>query len=381
MASIQFLGLLAVIFITVKLASSLVNSIAFRRRAKQLGCGEGVSFPHKDPILGLDLFFETLGALKRNQLPELFSERFDRYGETFWQLALGKWMVQTSEPENVKTILGTNMDDWPIAGPRLDAVVPVLGKKSIFTSNGKDWHEARAMIRPSFVRDQVADLEAFQSHVENLLRAIPKDGSTFDLQELLMAMTMDSSTDFMLGYSTNSLVKPSAEAKRFLKDFEYASFEAAKIGRLGSLLLMLPHRELYASVRRLREYVRFYLKETIDARAASKQEKENSGGEDGKKKGYVFLDELLNAGASGEYLVDQILSVLIAGRDTTAASLTAVFYFLARHPDCVVKLRKEIDDLGVENPSWEQLKQMKYLNNVIREGKCQQLLSMTESTY
>lgn len=93
--------------------------------------------------------------------------------------------------------MASDFDNFAIAGPRLYGILPGVGPRSIFTTNGQAWHDTRAKIRPSFVRDQVADLECFNRHIGNLIRAIPKDGRTFDLQELSMAMTMDSSTDFM----------------------------------------------------------------------------------------------------------------------------------------------------------------------------------------
>lgn len=338
------------------LLSRLIFSALHRLRARSLSCSPVAIYPHKDPILGLDLFRDTLRAINTHTLLQLWDSRFRKYGNTHYTLTLGKWVLMTNEPENVKLILGTKMDEWPLDGPRLHAAVPVLGRKSVFTTNGAQWREARGMIRPSFVRDQVADLHCFAKHVGNFLNAIPKDGSTFDMQELLLSMTMDSSTDFLLGYSTNSLLKPSPEAKQFLQDFEYTSREAAKKARLGSLLLLLPNGEFTAAVKRVREYVRTYIRKSV----AEKSDKQD--------RNYVFLYEILKAGADEEHAIDQVLSVIIAGRDTTAAAMTACFYYLARNPAVVQKLRKEIIDFQDEMPTWEQLKNMKYLNMVIKEG-------------
>lgn len=219
------------------------------------------------------------------------------------------------------------------------------------------------MMRPSFVRDQVADLKCFNRHITNMINSIPTDGSTFDMQKLLLAMTIDSSTDFMLGYSTNTLVNPSPDAEKFLQDWEYGSRESSQRARLGPLSMYLPHRELDEAVQRARQYIRFYLQKAIaDKKTGAKADR-----------GYVFLDELLKAGQPEDHTIDQILSIIVAGRDTTAAALTAIFYYLARNPQTVEKLRREIDDQDAAGndemmPTWEQPKGMKYLNNVIKEG-------------
>ena len=349
---------LGLAILVVKLNLLLINKYRFDRRAWALGCGRVAVYPHKDPILGLDSFIEAIRALNSHKLLDFYASRLASCGATHYSITLGSWVLMTCEVENIKTILGPKMEDWPIAGPRLLASLPVLGPDSIFTTNGQAWHKARAMLRPSFVRDQVADLKCFDRHIRNMLAAIPADGTTFDIQNLLLDMTMDSSTDFLLGYSTNSLTAPSPEAQQFVKDFEFASREGAKKARLGPVLYYLPHRELRDAVCGMREYVRSYL-EKVAAQSEKGEVKERS---------YVFLDEILKANPPVDYTIDQILSILVAGRDTTAAAMTAAFYFLARNPIMVEKLRKEILAVDEEYPTWEQLKEMKYLNNVVKEG-------------
>lgn len=345
-------------FVILKFDLYVLQKIFFTRRAYIIGSGTAVAIQHKDPILGIDAFLQGLAALREFRLPQHFSALFERHGQTFYSKALGRWILMTNEPENIKTVLGTNMLDWPIDGPRLFAALPVLGPRSIFTTNGQEWHTARTMMRPAFVRDQVSDLECLGKHIDNFLTLIPRDGSTFDIQELLLNLTMDASTDFLMGHSTNLLVYASPEALQFYKDFEYASAEAAVRSRLGPILHHLPHPKLKKAVRRLRQYIRTYIRKVAD-----------KGPSETKDRSYVFIDELLKLKPTEDYVIDQVLSVIVAGRDTTASGLSSVFYCLTRHPDAVKRLKREMEELGVEDPTWEQLKQMKYLNNVIKEGE------------
>lgn len=65
---------------------------------------------------------------------------------------------------------------------------PLMGH-GIFTSDGAKWEEARALVRPNFVRNQVADLEAFEQHFQNMLTLIPRDGKTpVELKPLFQRM-------------------------------------------------------------------------------------------------------------------------------------------------------------------------------------------------
>lgn len=66
---------------------------------------------------------------------------------------------------------------------------------------------------------------------------------------------------------------------------------------------------------------------------------------------------------------DQIVAVLLAGRDTTAATLSWAFHELAHHPEVYYKLRSEIlSVLGIDRaPTYEDLKNMKYLSHTLNE--------------
>ena len=120
-------------------------------------------------------------------------------------------MIYTIEPDNVKTILSTKFEDWRITPRRYQVFGPVIGP-GIFVVNGAAWERSRALIRPNFTRQQVADLDTFETHVGHLIDAIPRDGSTIDLQEMFFSLTMDSATEFLFGQSTNVLA-PGLEAK------------------------------------------------------------------------------------------------------------------------------------------------------------------------
>jgi cytochrome P450 len=73
---------------------------------------------------------------------------------------------------------------------------------------------------------------------------------------------------------------------------------------------------------------------------------------------YTFLHELASFTKDRKVLRDQIVAVLLAGRDTTAATLSWTLYELGRHPEVVGKLRAEIEEVvGLERtPTYDDLK-------------------------
>lgn len=85
-----------------------------------------------------------------------------------------------------------------------------------------------------------------------------------------------------------------------------------------------------------------------------------------------FLDALARFTRDPRVLRDQLVAVLLAGRDTTAGTLSFCTFELSRHPEVVAKIRDEIAErLGVganaRIPTYADLKEMKYLNAVINE--------------
>lgn len=86
----------------------------------------------------------------------------------------------------------------------------------------------------------------------------------------------------------------------------------------------------------------------------------------------TFLDALARFTRDPTVLRDQLVAVLLAGRDTTAGTLSYCLFELARHPEVVAKVRSEISSrLGVgpsgKKPTYIDLKEMKYLSSVINE--------------
>lgn len=98
-----------------------------------------------------------------------------------------------------------------------------------------------------------------------------------------------------------------------------------------------------------------------------KQDLEKSAFKTGES--YIFLHELVKATQDPIRIRSELLNILLAGRDTTASLLGNVWFVLAKRPDIWAKLRNEVDTLNGEHPTFEQIKNMKYLKYVLNEGK------------
>jgi hypothetical protein len=120
---------------------------------------------------------------------------------------------------------------------------------------------------------------------------------------------------------------------------------------------LVPRKSFYAGIKVINEFVNPYIEDALRLSPEELATKTKS------EEGYTFLHALASFTRDRKVLRDQLVAVLLAGRDTTASTLSWTFYELARHPDVVVKLRQEIiEHIGLQRPpTYQDLKNMKYL--------------------
>jgi cytochrome P450 len=340
--------------------------ISRRNFMKENGCEPLQTFyPLKDPIFGLDNMLEQIKAAKETRLLERALTNFRKLGNTFGSKLFSQKVIITIEPLNVKTILSLRFKDFGI-GNRETTLGPLLGQ-GIFTMDGGFWQHSRAMIRPNFTRDQVADLEAFERHIQDLWKLIPRDGSTFDLQELFFRFTIDSATEFLFGQSTNTLKEKKEggpDGAQFAQSFNEAQDACAMRFRLGMLRHLRKDRKGEEAMRICHEFVGQFVDEALRYREAIDLEKKGAQPEEK----YIFLHELAKDTKDKKRLGDELLNVLLAGRDTTASLLSNMWFIIAQRPDIFAKLRREVEEtLNGELPTYEQLRNMKYLKYCLNE--------------
>lgn len=241
----------------------------------------------------------------------------------------------------------------------------LLGR-GVFTTDGAFWAHSRSMLRPQFEKSQVADLQQFETHLSDLLAHIPEDGSTVDLQELFHRFTMDTSTEFLTGTSADSLKdEKSEEARKFVECFELGNADAMDRVRLGWLYWLKSNRRAKEAVKYARSAVDGWVSGAIEYKNAVA-----AGSRKPAQGNYVFLNELAaNDKVDAGRIRDETMNVLLAGRDTTASLLSDMWFSLARNPEVFAKLQAEVDELGGELPTYDRLRDMKYVKYCAQESK------------
>lgn len=231
----------------------------------------------------------------------------------------------------------------------------------IFTTDGTMWHNSRQLIRPQFIKDRVSDLHTFEKHVSVLLPLLSNSGEQpVNLVDIFFRYTLDAATDFLLGSSVQSLEKSEV---RFADAFADVQHVQAMIARTGPFNRFVPRKKFHAQLKVMDDFIQPFIDQTLRLSPDELEKKSKSD------EGYTFLHALASFTRDPKVLRDQLAAVLLAGRDTTAMTLSWLFYELSCRPAIVSKLRQEIlHTIGTERPpTYADLKSMKYLTHTINE--------------
>ena len=290
----------------------------------------------------------------------------------------GRRVVFTADPENIKAILATQFNDYGKGEPFHNEWKDFLGD-SIFTTDLDMWHDSRQLIRPQFIKDRVSDLGIFEEHIQILIRQIKKNGLKLDgnqgkeleVSDLFFRYTLDAATHFLLGRSVDSLeiqeqefAEAFSEAQRVQNIITRAGYDPVSplpltVANLfhSPLNTLVPRRNFKKAIAVINEFVNPYIEDTLRLTQEELATKTKS------EEGYTFLHALASFTRDRKVLRDQLVAVLLAGRDTTAGTLSWTFYELSRSPEITRKLREEIiNRVGLNRaPTYEDLKSMKYL--------------------
>ncbi|KAG9217637.1 hypothetical protein CCMSSC00406_0003674 [Pleurotus cornucopiae] len=306
--------------------------------------------------------------------------------------------VVTTCPEHIKAMLAKDFTNFE-KGPEFHANMHSVLGTGVFNSDGDMWKFHRSMTRPFFSRDRISHFDLFDRHAEIVIQKMrerSRQGSAIDFQDLMGRFTLDSATEFLFGSCVHSLngrlpypydkqllhYSDTHQSEEVAEKFAHAFLQAQQIiagrERMG---WTWPLTELWGDktnehMRVVDAFIAPIVKDAVKKKRSADEEKGIAGAAtlDMEKKDDVsddetLLDHLVKFTSDPIVLKDEVLNIMIAGRDTTAATLTIILYFLSTHPAVFARLRTEvIEKVGAnKRPTFEDIREMKYLRAVINE--------------
>ncbi|HJQ31787.1 MAG TPA: cytochrome P450 [Pyrinomonadaceae bacterium] len=290
--------------------------------------------------------------------PLTFLARLAReYGDVARCKAGPQSLYLINHPDHIRDVLVTNNARFK-KGRALQRAKRLLGE-GLLTSEGDFWRRQRRLAQPAFHRQRIASYARVMVEYAEKAAARWRDGETLDLSAEMMRLTLAVVSKTLFDADVESDAdEVGAALTDVMNLFDY---------------LMLPFAELLEKLplppqRRFRR-----ARARLDAVIYRIIEERRRSGEDRGD----LLSTLLQAvdeegdrtGMTDEQLRDEVMTLFLAGHETTANALTWAFYLLAQNPDAEARMHEELDTVLKDGrlPNAEDYAALRYTEMVVSE--------------
>jgi cytochrome P450 len=278
---------------------------------------------------------QGVGLWKR---PLAFLERCRaRYGKRFTvRFPLAPPFVILSEPEQMKEVF-TAPPDVLHPGEGARVLEPIVGKNSVILLDEERHMEQRKLMLPAFHGEKMARLSGLMAEVaEREVESWPRGGE-IALQPRMQRLTLEIILRAVFGLDPGERLDALRQRLGELLAFGDRPISLMPPDPDGPVARVLERFEPFASFVQLQEETDELLFELIDERRAEDTERDD------------VLAMLLEARheddspMSAQELRDELMTMLVAGHETTASSLGWAFERLARSPAVLARLVESLD--------------------------------------
>ena len=268
-------------------------------------------------------------------------------------------LIVTSNPEAIERVLLGNHENY-IKGPNYDVVRALMGQ-GLVTSTGELWHRQRRLLQPAFRRPAIQDfLPTFERCTADMLTTWERrarSGVAFDVYREMMDLARRIIGLTMFGMDLGESDNDSARAVTDSIDC---------LGRRMEGTFNLPLDVPTPDNLRFKR-----ARATLDRIVYDIIERARRGQQDSDEPNILksmleARDEVTGAGMSTEQIHDEVITLYIAGHETTALTLSWTLYFLSVYPAVRERVDAEIASVP-EHPGLDDLDRMTYTRMVIDE--------------
>lgn len=266
--------------------------------------------------------------------------------------AFGKMVIATA-PEGNKAIFSADPDTFVASTA---GTLDFLFKSSVLVTAGAEHRRARKLLTPPF---HGARMRAYGNLMRQTARAWAErwvPAQPFQMIDTTQGITLDVIIEAVFG------VADSEKMRRFREEI------LAVLGAFSPLIFFPAFRHRFLGIGPWARFQRHYeALRTLVFGLIDEYRRTLEGREDILSLLVAARDEE-GKGLSAQEIMDQLLTIVFAGHETTAVMLAWMFYLLGRNPDCLERLRAEIASVpGGENADPEALARLPYLEAVCNE--------------
>ncbi len=298
---------------------------------------------------------EFIRRLREDELSILVPEVFSRNLLHQRLLFLDSFFI--NQPDYIEHVLLANHRNYRKSHFQRNILGPLLGE-GLLLSEGAFWQRQRRFAAPAFHHRRIADfVAAMTSCTATALERWRGRTEAFDVTREMMALTLDIIARTMFSADISGEVA----AVRRLMDVVIAR-KPSLLDLLG-LPAWVPRGEAQVHRRAVAEF------DALVARLLAERRRDATDRGDLLAMLLAACDPETGEGMTDKQLRDEILTIFLAGHETTANALSWTWYLLARHPEAEVRLHAEIDQvLGGRVPSFADLAELTWTRMVFEEA-------------
>jgi cytochrome P450 len=288
--------------------------------------------------------------------PLAFNRRIaERYGDVALVRIAGLSYYVISNPDDIEAVFVTRNRDFKKG--KLGPERRLLFGNGLATSDGDFWRRQRRLAQPAFHRERIAAYgESIVAFTEEMTAAW-RDGEVRDLHVDMMRLTLRNVAQTLFGTDASREAAEVAAALEVVMTF--LALEE------GFLLRLLPRGLTTGRRARFRRAV-----ERLDRIVFDMIARRRSGGNDSGDLLSMLLAAQDEDGSrmSDQQLRDEVMTIFLAGHETTALALSWTFALLAEHPQVEERLAAEVSALGGRAPGVADLPRLRCAEQVVKEA-------------
>lgn len=271
------------------------------------------------------------------------------YGDVVYLEFAGMPFYQLNHPDHLKHVLVDNNQNY-LKGELFQYQLRLLGT-GLLNSEGADWREQRHRLEPAFHPQRVAKYAEMMTNYTTRLTDEWQDGEVRDIHEDMMGLTLEIVADALFSVDIRN---ESAEVGDALETV------MEQFRRSSRIPLEVPD---WVPTRTNLNFHR--AAKALDAIVANIIRERQAGEDDGADD---VVSRLLDAGVPEAKLRDEVMTLVLAGHETTALALSYSFDLLTRHPQAMATLSAELDALAGTPPTMADIPQMQFAEQVLKES-------------
>ncbi|MFT6716121.1 MAG: cytochrome P450 [Saprospiraceae bacterium] len=288
---------------------------------------------------------------------EFIKKHRDNLGGIFSFKLFNRIFYVLSDPEHIKHVLVSNSKNYS-RKKSYEFLEEMLGK-GLLTTVGEEWKKRRRIAQPAFYKEQLKGI------VQEMERSIKQCMNEWDSSTTVNKDLYHEMNEIALTVLCNSIIKTDVVEKlpvikqSLLDSLHYLSKKRFKAFKF---LHRLPSKTKTVGQKGIKTLKEIVLKIIEDRRESGSQQ------DDLLAMLMASTDEETSSSLTNEELLDEVMTIFIAGHDTTAVVLTWATYLIGTHPEVEQKIREEINQyMKGDEVDLNDLRNFTYTKMVVQE--------------